>query len=821
MSAGLHSFAISANVLGSQNSFSDLLELSEDPFYTVPGHTSVSKRGSFLRQTTSQEEISPFVEKLRKLNLDITRISDRILVMGRCWTYRTDKAACRNNIEEIACFLNARYEKNYLIINLGSPDTKYDTVPFRNQAIAFPISKILTPTVKTLFNVVRSISAWLQLNNANVIVIQCKNGKSRSGLAIACFLRYCGLFDSAYESFEYFVGKRSKEDTTWISVTLKRYLRYFNDILILDGKVPNSIPLQLHQVILTTIPNFDGQGGCDPGIEVYQEGKLIYSSVVRLMELGKNASYDQIGQVTTPMKDQEADEELLRDLKISMVLDPGKYNKSYNPLVMMDEYVIIFRLDNVIVEKDVQVRVFHHSAQSGQNLTIFNLAFNTGFMASGLVRLRKSDLELPFDGSVGDPDDKRFDDQFSVDLIVTEVEDQGVTLVSYETCTSKSLAKDLMKLSQCHPVRPDPLLAKPLELQGHRKFFGKSTSPFIKFSNISLAKLALQLGDNDIHSAHEFLATLSKAPHYDTLDREFTLLSKQQLEQKQLPVTKEVKTEKPKIVEIVSEEEPKKAEKRLNQPEIQSVPVAPPLPPFIKNSQPASPTNILSSPIPKAPDVPVFLQSSIPIPPPLPPFIRSAPTSPIATVIQTTSPSCSSEARSPPLPPPPFPLFIKPSVPTAGAPPPAPPLPQFLQKATGGPPPPPPLPPFIQKPSGGAPPPPPPPPFMLKPGGASSIPPPPPSFSPPLAPPMPTTPKETEAPRHKIKNALHWGEIRDEAKLKNTIWSELEDHLALDKHLDVHKFEELFCINPEEEKMKKRTGVKPEKEPAKMYFMDI
>jgi hypothetical protein len=493
MASGLHSFSLTANVLGPQNPFSDLLELSEDPFYIAPGHTNVSKLGNFLRSAKSQEEINPVIEKLRKLNLDITRISNRILVMGRCWTYRTDKAACRNNVEEIACFLNARYEKNYLIINLGSPDTKYDTVPFRNQAIAFPISKILTPTVKTLFNVVRSISAWLQLNHANVIVIQCKNGKSRSGLAIACFLRYCGLFDSAYESFEYFVAKRSKDDTSWISVTLKRYLRYFNDILILDGKVPNSIPLQLHQVILTTIPNFDGQGGCDPGIEVYQEGKLIYSSVVRLMELGKNASFDQIGQMKSPItQDQEADEDLLRDLRISMVLDPEKYNKSYNPLVMMDDYVIIFRLDNVIVEKDVQVRVFHHSAQSGQNLTIFNLAFNTGFMAAGLIRLRKTDLELPYDGSIGDPNDKRFNNEFSVDLVVTEVDEQRFTLVSYETCTSKSLAKDLMKLSQCHPVRPDPLLAKPLELQGHRKFFGKKS--LWRISNFLCSKTSTPTG---------------------------------------------------------------------------------------------------------------------------------------------------------------------------------------------------------------------------------------------------------------------------------------------------------------------------------------
>jgi hypothetical protein len=85
---------------------------------------------------------------------------------------------------------------------------------------------------------------------------------------------------------------------------------------------------------------------------------------------------------------------------------------------------------------------------------------------------------------------------------------------------------------------------------------------------------------------------------------------------------------------------------------------------------------------------------------------------------------------------------------------------------------------------------------------------------------MPLSQKEIEAPRHKIKNALHWGEIRDEAKLKNTIWSELiEDQLVQDKRLDVHKFEELFCVNPEDERLKRRSSFKAEKEPINMYSM--
>lgn len=438
---------------GPNQQLQDLLELSHDPYFPDQGPSK--KIQSFLK-ITDPSKPDLILEKLTKLNLDLTRVSSRILVMGRCWNYRTDREACRNNVDEAACFLNARYEKSYLIFNFGSPDMKYDIDPFRNQVVSFPVSKILTLTVKMLFDACRSITAWLRMSKDNVVVIQCKNGKSRSGLVVACLLRYCGLFDSAHESLEYFRAKRCPNDQTWISVTLKRYLRYFNDILILEGRVPSSVPLKLHQVILTTIPDFNGAGGCNPGIEVFQEGRLVYSSAIRLAENPK------------PTEDDEFDEELLREFRISLVLNPNKFDKSYNPLVLMDDYNIIFRLENISLERDVQIRVYHHNPQAEHHVTIFNLAFNTGFMSPGIIRLRASDLEISSDpGKLA-----RFDPEFAVDLVITPNE-ESKDVIGYESSVQRSLIRDLMKLSQIHAVRTDPLLAKPLELQGHRKFFGK------------------------------------------------------------------------------------------------------------------------------------------------------------------------------------------------------------------------------------------------------------------------------------------------------------------------------------------------------------
>lgn len=462
---------------GPEQPLKDLLDLKPDPFFPEKEQGTASKKLSFLKvsdpnaTTPSTQREDLIVEQLTKLNLDLTRISDRILVMGRCWMYRTDREACRNNIEEVACFLNARYEKNYLVFNFSSPDLRYDLAPFRNQVISYPTSKLLMISVRTLFAACRAMSSWLRLHPQNVVVVQCKNGKSRSGLVVACLLRYCGYFDTAQEAFDYFRSKRSSTDQSWVTVTLRRYLRYFNDILTLDGKVPSVVPLQLHQVILTTVPDFDGRGGCDPGIEVYQEGRLVYSSAIRKAELSLESSKNG---AASDAENEGMDEELLRELKISMVLNPDKFDKDFNPLVMMDSYNIIFRLDNMCLDGDVQVRVYHHNAQAGHNVTIFNLAFNTGFMAPGIVRLRMSDLEIP------SSDTKRFDSEFAVDLVMAP-DESGRAVISYESSSHRSFARDLMKLSHCHPVRADPLMAKPLELQGHRKFFGIKTGSIILY----------------------------------------------------------------------------------------------------------------------------------------------------------------------------------------------------------------------------------------------------------------------------------------------------------------------------------------------------
>lgn len=64
------------------------------------------------------------------------------------------------------------------------------------------------PSLISLFQICYGLKVWLDLNDRNIAVIYCTNGKSRTGILIAAFLKYCELFSNSSLAFEYFCNIR-------------------------------------------------------------------------------------------------------------------------------------------------------------------------------------------------------------------------------------------------------------------------------------------------------------------------------------------------------------------------------------------------------------------------------------------------------------------------------------------------------------------------------------------------------------------------------------------------------------------------------------
>lgn len=434
-------------------------------------------------------------------NLDISRISDKILVMSRCWQNEYNHSTSHstsvqpqkhNTIDEVATFLNTKYKDRYMIWNIGTTDSLYSPSYFNFRVINSALPKSQIFTVKHLFHLCHSILGWLQLNSFSssaqdsdsegVAIIQCNDGWKRCSLLVSCLLKFAGSVASTFDGFELFSLRRKHkfEEDFMSSISTTRYLKYFNDVLMHAGKLMNPDPLNLHQIIISSIPNFDGSGGCLAGVEIFQNNNLLFSS-----------------------SDSDSDSNEIDN----------------NIFYFKDNFHIIFRFNENELDRDILIHIFHTHPQTRQRSTIFSFPFNTGFVHPGVIRLKPTDLEIPSWNcppptsifNMKSSDQNRFSKDFTVDLIMLPVNAKATTsasVVDYCSSTKNNFAKNLIRLSQMHPVRPDTQLSNPLELQGFRKFY---------------VKLALQLHGNDIHQAHEYLTTLheKKKLVFEAFDKSF------------------------------------------------------------------------------------------------------------------------------------------------------------------------------------------------------------------------------------------------------------------------------------------------------------
>lgn len=515
-----------------------LVSLSSDPYYphdeiddtflqysTSIHHVCTHRKSTSLTDAIG-EDLSPLPPQVRpnffsKIDLDITRISDRIIVISQCWRHRTEKKSFRNNVHEMAIFLETRYQDSYMIWNF-SPHVDDLYVAFDSKLIQCQKQLSYIPySLGSILEICSSMTAWLRLHPNHVVISHCHNGRQLSGMIISCLLRYCECFDSTRESMEYFIQRRSPSDASWFTQAMKRMLRYFQDALLLKGVYPNPLPLSLRQVILNSIPNFDGSGSCSPGLEIYMNDQLVYSSLL------SSKCSDDVSFLSDDQDQLDPFSSLSNILNSNLNISKHKLKSSaIQSELFQDAYHIVFQFgkgDDCILPVlygNVFIRLFHRNPITLKNVTMFTCSFHTGWMKTGLIRFRSRDLDL----SSRDKQPltlNRFSSDFSMDLILTNIESQPL----FGSCTDpyisehyneqlkeemsfqqgKHLEREFTILSQYHPTIPDASLLRPLELQG--------VPPII-------ARLSLQSRHNDLHLAHEFIHYFRTTIHYQELEHE-------------------------------------------------------------------------------------------------------------------------------------------------------------------------------------------------------------------------------------------------------------------------------------------------------------
>ena len=196
---------------------------------------------------------------------------------------------------------------------------------------------------------------------------------------LACFLAWVGEadFETPMQALQHIaeVKRISMERLTIPSQ--RRYIQYFTNVM--DGVKPRSDPLVLRRMIINTVPSYstgeDGTGGCRPYIQIFKNGKLLFTSTWRNAQDGTDI-------------------------------------KSYYP----SDGSFAFQID-CVVQGDVLIRC-RHLSETGERVSMFRAAFHTGYIPCGIQRLTKAQMD-------GACHDDRFQQDFFVDLIFSPMDAHG------------------------------------------------------------------------------------------------------------------------------------------------------------------------------------------------------------------------------------------------------------------------------------------------------------------------------------------------------------------------------------------------------------
>lgn len=59
-----------------------------------------------------------------------------------------------------------------------------------------------------MISICYGIKSWLDIDCNHVAIVHCSNGRTRTGVVIACLLKYIGMMSTVLEAFEFFCGAR-------------------------------------------------------------------------------------------------------------------------------------------------------------------------------------------------------------------------------------------------------------------------------------------------------------------------------------------------------------------------------------------------------------------------------------------------------------------------------------------------------------------------------------------------------------------------------------------------------------------------------------
>ncbi|EQC41966.1 hypothetical protein SDRG_00815 [Saprolegnia diclina VS20] len=351
-------------------------------------------------------------------HLDLTYVTPRVLVGGRPVDGPTDKKACVNNAVELKLYLEDEHANRYLIFNLcddEAPVISPQTLEFsweRDGGL-----RTYTPPSDHIFRICYAIFAWLALDPENVAVIYCHNGKTRSGVVVACYFLFSRLVDDPMTALAQFYQKRLGIETLTpdyvrrsMPVSIQRFVTNFGGIMEHQA-IPNPDPLLLKAIMFRALPV-----ELQPLIQIWDDWHLIFSN-----------AKDAVSDHMPPVVDWNPEDGFLAILWDGGIPLDGGFS------------ILCSFGDDGDAEMDATSRV------------LFRYMDSTWFLSPGLVTLKKANLDMMKQYEHGFEDEN-----FSVDMVFHNSNVPPRLIVPVDYTGNYAVKQGIVEIAAKHAIAPDP-----------------------------------------------------------------------------------------------------------------------------------------------------------------------------------------------------------------------------------------------------------------------------------------------------------------------------------------------------------------------------
>uniref|UniRef100_A0A665X7B0 Tensin 2a n=1 Tax=Echeneis naucrates TaxID=173247 RepID=A0A665X7B0_ECHNA len=275
----------------------------------------------------------------RHYDFDLTYITERIISVF--FPPKLEEQRYRVNLKEVAAMLKSKHQDKFLLLNLS--ERRHDITRLNPKVHDFGWPDLHAPPLDKICAICKTMETWLTSDPQHVVVLHCKGNKGKTGVIIAAYMHYSKISAGADQALSTLAMRKFCEDKVSSSLqpSQNRYIYYFGGLL--SGAIKmNSSPLFLHQVLIPSLPNFQGYY---PFLKIYQAMQLVYTSGI----------YDLQGT---------------GGRRLCVTIEPA-----------------------LLLKGDVMVKCYHRQAQNADRDTVFRLQFHTCTIHGSQLWFGKGELD--------------------------------------------------------------------------------------------------------------------------------------------------------------------------------------------------------------------------------------------------------------------------------------------------------------------------------------------------------------------------------------------------------------------------------------------